>query len=131
MRPPTRRNPRIRRRPLAVGLAVLGVLIALMCGQHGALALSQSQKNRRWDRVWKAKRKECGAKGKCATLHPDENDNCVNECTSAACYAEVYAAEPLEPGEVDMPRWRSFERCVRREAREARRNRYRNQRTEV
>lgn len=114
---------------LAVGL--VGLLVSLICGQQGALALSQSQKNRRWDRAWKARRKECTAERECAALHPDENDNCVNKCTSKACFAEVYASEPLEPGEIDMPRWRSFERCVRQEAREARRQRYRSQRTEV
>ena len=28
----------------------------------------------------------------------------VDECVSPACYAEVYAATPLEPGEVDQDR---------------------------
>lgn len=116
---------------VASALALFGLIACLISGRQGALALSQSQKNRRWDRVWKARRKECASIGECAALHPDENDNCVNKCTSTACFDEVYASEPLEPGEIDMPRWRSFERCVRQEAREARRQRYRTQRAEV
>ena len=114
---------------LAVGIILLGL---------PAWAASPSQKNRRWDRVWKTRRKECAAgavSGRggedCSALHPDENDNCVNRCTSQACYVEVYAASPLEPGELDMPRWRAFERCVRKEAREAKRRQWQATREEV
>ena len=34
---------------------------------------------------------------------------------SAPCYADVYAAEPLEDGEVDAKRSRLFLACVRKE----------------
>ena len=113
------------RGPLRRLLAAL--LLALLLLARPVWAASQSQKNRRWDRVWKTRRKACAAgagsenhgiagrsehseedkreeankqdKEDCAALHPDENDNCVNRCTSPACYAEVYAASPLEPGE--------------------------------
>ena len=30
-----------------------------------------------------------------------ENVNCVNKCTSPRCFGEVYAAAPLEDGEID------------------------------
>ena len=40
---------------------------------------------------------------------------CVNACTSHACFEEVYGSEPLEPGEVDFARWRTFTRCARKE----------------
>jgi hypothetical protein len=145
------------RGPLRRLLAAL--LLALLLLARPVWAASQSQKNRRWDRVWKTRRKACAAgagsenhgiagrsehseedkreeankqdKEDCAALHPDENDNCVNRCTSPACYAEVYAASPLEPGEIDMPRWRAFERCARKEAREAKRRQWQAQREEV
>ena len=121
---------------LGLGFALAIVLVCLSSCQ----AASQSQKNRRWDRVWKRRRKDCiagtvggeGGEGEnCALQHPDENDNCVNKCTSRACYAEVYASNPLEPGEIDMPRLRDFQRCARNEAREANRRRWEAQREEV
>ena len=62
---------------------------------------------------WK-KEGEC-AKGPCAGFHPDENDDCVSHCVSDACYAEVYAGDPLEPGEVDRTRQTRFNTCVRKE----------------
>ena len=120
-------------------------LLALILLVLQARAASPSQKNRRWDRIWMARRKECaagtvGGRGEndgerqeedCSSLHPHENDNCVNRCTSPACYEEVYAASPLEPGELDMPRWRAFERCARKEAREAKRRQWMKAREEV
>ena len=123
---------------MSCGSLLLVVALALM--SLSVQANSQSQRNRRWDRVWKKRRKKCASGAasdedavgeNCAKLHPDENDNCVNRCTSPACYAEVYAANPLEPGEIDMPRWRAFERCARKEAREAKRRLWEAQRQEV
>jgi hypothetical protein len=46
-----------------------------------------------------------------------EDDNCVNQCVSQACFASVYAAEPLEAGEVDHVRWARFSECVANEVR--------------
>mmetsp|Transcript_100697 Transcript_100697/g.157261 ORF Transcript_100697/g.157261 Transcript_100697/m.157261 type:complete len:123 (-) Transcript_100697:2-370(-) len=62
---------------------------------------------------WK-KENEC-AKGECHMFHPDENDDCVAKCVSAPCYEEVYASDPLEPGEIDRPRQNRFNTCVRTE----------------
>jgi hypothetical protein len=31
-------------------------------------------------------------------LPKDENMNCINNCTSPACYNEIYGKEPLEDG---------------------------------
>jgi len=62
---------------------------------------------------WK-KENEC-SKGQCNMFHPDENDDCVFKCVSDACYNEVYASEPLEPGEVDRTRQSKFNACVRKE----------------
>jgi hypothetical protein len=70
------------------------------------------------ERAWKGKQKDCESKT-CGHLFPDEAMNCVNQCTSERCYDEVFASEPLEDGEIDNQRSRSFVSCVRREARSA------------
>eukprot|EP00913_Durusdinium_trenchii_P000038 g34.t1 len=62
---------------------------------------------------WK-KEGEC-SRGPCAGFHADENDDCVSKCVSNTCYAEVYATDPLEPGEVDRVRQSRFNACVRKE----------------
>lgn len=36
----------------------------------------------------------------CSHLLRDETMNCVNNCTSPVCYADVYGREPLEDGVV-------------------------------
>ena len=61
----------------------------------------------------------------CAGWHPDEADNCLNECASPACYREVYAAAPLEPGEVDRARWGEFQQCARDEAKREKQDQWR------
>lgn len=38
--------------------------------------------------------REC-EQGPCAHIPRMENDNCVHECTSPACYAQVYGEEPV------------------------------------
>ncbi|CAK0871174.1 unnamed protein product [Prorocentrum cordatum] len=62
---------------------------------------------------WK-KESEC-AKSICKDFHTDENDDCLAACVSQSCHAEVYAADPLEPGEVDRERQTKFNGCVKRE----------------
>mmetsp|Transcript_46664 Transcript_46664/g.105490 ORF Transcript_46664/g.105490 Transcript_46664/m.105490 type:complete len:192 (-) Transcript_46664:150-725(-) len=77
----------------------------------------------KYDRYWKATKKTC-ERDTCGHLVPDEAMNCVNECTSPGCFAEVYGPGteegPLEDGEVDRDRERKFTSCVRKETREAR-----------
>ena len=63
---------------------------------------------------FRTKKRECEI-GACADFEIDRNMNCVNECVSSECYAEHYALEPLEDGEVDSKRGRSFTACVRKE----------------
>lgn len=71
-----------------------------------------------------------------------ENDNCVNRCTDADCYEEVYGEEPvraarraalapvctalhalpqLEAGEIDPTRFRAFTGCITRNVRQRKR----------
>ena len=41
-------------------------------------------------------------------LIPEENMNCVNQCTSPHCFGEIYGEDkggPLEDGEVDYDRY--------------------------
>ena len=66
------------------------------------------------DRAYRAAKREC-ENGVCSNYAPDTGYNCVHECVSAPCYADVYAAEPLEDGEVDAKRSRLFLACVRKE----------------
>eukprot|EP00611_Tribonema_gayanum_P006001 TRINITY_DN1524_c2_g2_i1.p1 TRINITY_DN1524_c2_g2~~TRINITY_DN1524_c2_g2_i1.p1 ORF type:complete len:118 (-),score=32.75 TRINITY_DN1524_c2_g2_i1:111-431(-) len=53
----------------------------------------------------------------CAAFPQYENMNCVNACISTACYETIYAAEPLEDGEVDPQRTKLFNTCFRNEQR--------------
>ena len=49
----------------------------------------------------------------CQHLVHEESMNCVYQCVSEECYDQVYAMAPLEPGEIDFERARSFEMCFR------------------
>ena len=73
-----------------------------------------SARPQRRDRAARAKTREC-ENTSCADLAPELRMNCVNLCVSPACYAEIYASEPLEDGEIDAARARQFSSCVRRE----------------
>ena len=56
-------------------------------------------------------------------MHEDYRANCVLKCQSEACYAEVYGAEELEPGEIDNVRQREFSKCLSMEQRNELKNR--------
>ena len=64
--------------------------------------------------IWKDKMKSCVSK-ECSNFAPDENMNCVNNCTSPYCYDKYYALMPLEDGEIDQERYRKFTSCLREE----------------
>ena len=93
---------------------IVFIAIFLSVGIPGVAGVNQQQKRNKLDRVWRKSRRQCIAND-CSHIHTDENDNCVNACTSDACFEEVYGSEPLEPGEVDFARWRTFTRCARKE----------------
>ena len=40
-------------------------------------------------------------------------ENCMLECLSSSCYAEIYGQDALEEGEVDVIRSRKFRNCMR------------------
>mmetsp|Transcript_15107 Transcript_15107/g.28443 ORF Transcript_15107/g.28443 Transcript_15107/m.28443 type:complete len:113 (-) Transcript_15107:280-618(-) len=97
---------------VVVGLLLCSELVAVVEGKkkHG--------NNNNLDRVWKNKRTQC-EKFECGHLVVDENMNCVNNCTSALCFKEVYADEPLEDGEIDDKRQKLYNSCLRRETKNA------------
>ena len=79
--------------------------------------------NNRHDRIWRKKKEQCHSK-ECAHIAIiEEAYNCVNECLSPSCYADIYAKNPLEDGEIDHTRSRLFTACVRKETKAAARNR--------
>jgi hypothetical protein len=87
------------------------------------LLLTEGKK--RHDKVWKQRKAECEAHN-CEHLHVDENMNCVNECTSSECFTEIYAAEPLEDGEIDTRREKQFQSCLRREVKESKQRKWKD-----
>lgn len=72
------------------------------------------------ERVYRSKRRECEKGPVCGHLAVEVAGNCVNECVSKDCYDEVYGDEPLEDGEVDHKRSRSFQTCFGRKRRKKR-----------
>ena len=92
-------------RASVVVAAVVFVLGAEAANKHGSTK----------DRAYRTKKRECEVTAPCRDMAPDTNMNCVNECISPKCFGDVYAAEPLEDGEVDAKRGRQFVACVRKE----------------
>ena len=72
------------------------------------------------DKFWKNKMNDCEL-SVCKQYRRDEAYNCVNNCTSVACYTKIYGANPLEDGEIDYERNRKFISCLRDEIKEQQR----------
>lgn len=101
---------------------VLLLLLSGFCDWVALTAYARKGSQSKRDRQWRDRKSEC-QKTTCSHLIPDEAYNCVNLCTSAACYEEVYASSPLEDGEVDSERQHAFTRCLRSELKEEQRRR--------
>jgi hypothetical protein len=96
----------------------LTALIALwLCLSTAFLPAVSANKNTKLDRKWKQRKAKCQST-LCYHLIPEESANCINECTSAACYEEVFVRMPLEDGEIDDNRSRAFTNCLRKEQKE-------------
>ncbi|KAK8798786.1 hypothetical protein WA158_007870 [Blastocystis sp. Blastoise] len=52
---------------------------------------------------------------KCVHLNEFENGNCVMDCISHYCWNLVYSRDPLEDGEIDELRLKTFKDCVMNE----------------
>ena len=107
--------------PIACVTVVILTLSLLLGGNMSVLAANAHTKRKKLDRVWRTKRRDCLESEKCKLINKDENDNCVNKCTSPNCFNQIYGSEPLEPGEVDFRRWRQFTLCARKEVAEQKR----------
>ena len=77
--------------------------------------VESSKRSKQQDKLWKTKKRTCEQED-CVHLLPEEGMNCVNNCTSPACWTEIYGNEPLEDGEIDNKRNREFMACVRKES---------------
>lgn len=53
----------------------------------------------------------------CKEFLPEESSMCVSRCISTACHDQVYGENPLEDGEINVPRAREFQTCVKEELR--------------
>lgn len=78
--------------------------------------MTGANNNAKFDRMWKKTKDNC-ERYNCSNTYTfaEEAYNCVNECTSSSCYADVYASSPLEDGEIDVARSRVFSACLRKE----------------
>lgn len=65
----------------------------------------------------------------CKEFLPEESSMCVSRCISAACHEEIYGENPLEDGEINVPRAREFEKCVKEQLRAERAQQARTQRS--
>ncbi|ETW01119.1 hypothetical protein H310_06732 [Aphanomyces invadans] len=91
-------------------------LVVWMAVGWMAIAEAKSKQHSKVDRMWRMQKKGCEMY-ECSHLNEWTNMNCVHECISAACYAEVYASEPLEDGEIDEYRYHKFLSCIRNDYR--------------
>ncbi|KAA0158149.1 hypothetical protein FNF28_06389 [Cafeteria roenbergensis] len=101
-------------------VAVLAAFIALL-SELGPVSARRSVTARKRAMLGiQSRRRNCRSQV-CGSIPVHEDDNCVNECVSPRCYQEVYGAEPLEPGEVDLVRWQQFSSCYSLEKRDLQR----------
>jgi hypothetical protein len=71
-------------------------------------------RTKRMDTEFRSTRVLC-EKDICSGFIPEESMNCVFLCVSPSCYENIYAISPLEDGEIDIPRAKEFEQCVKDE----------------
>mmetsp|Transcript_22414 Transcript_22414/g.64369 ORF Transcript_22414/g.64369 Transcript_22414/m.64369 type:complete len:549 (+) Transcript_22414:442-2088(+) len=110
--PPRRRRGASKLAGGSRQLAFVAVLLAFVLPPHLAQA-----KNKKYSQVQKVhwKRENECLKTACKGIHADESEDCVAQCVSPACHAEVYGEDRLEPGEIDRTRSSRFNGCVRQE----------------
>mmetsp|Transcript_12052 Transcript_12052/g.15781 ORF Transcript_12052/g.15781 Transcript_12052/m.15781 type:complete len:128 (+) Transcript_12052:103-486(+) len=99
----------------ALAVKILFVLIILLLLPELVQSFSRNSRKRNRGRLeLKALLKECEQKGDCPGV-PEENVNCFYDCLSPSCYDEIYGDNPLEPGEIDFDRYQKFEKCLKDE----------------
>jgi hypothetical protein len=100
---------------LLLAVKILLMLIILFLLPKLVTGGRQSRKRtKRMDIELRSTRVLC-EKDICSGFIPEESMNCVFLCVSPACYENIYAIDPLEDGEIDIPRAKEFEQCVKDE----------------
>jgi hypothetical protein len=94
---------------ILLGLIILFLLPKLVSGGRNSRT-----RTKRMDTELRSTRVLC-EKDICSAFIPEESMNCVFLCVSPSCYENIYAISPLEDGEIDIPRAREFEQCVKDE----------------
>lgn len=112
---------------LAVKILLVVVIILLLPKLVTGANNKPGKRNKKLVRELDSLRFDC-ERTTCKEYLPEENSMCVSHCVSKLCHEEVYGANPLEDGEVDISRARDFQKCVKDELR-AQRARDRAQQT--
>jgi hypothetical protein len=94
---------------ILLGLLILFLLPKLVSGGRNSRT-----RTKRMDTELRSTRVLC-EKDICSGFIPEESMNCVFLCVSPSCYENIYAISPLEDGEIDIPRAKEFEQCVKDE----------------
>lgn len=100
-----------------IGIIILILLWLAPLVTGGRYSFTTKRRRYRTNVQMQRMRNQCNTETVCAQLIPEESLNCSNQCISTKCYAEIYATNPLEDGEVDLIRGQIFEECVRNEVR--------------
>ena len=96
--------------------SLLFILVLLLSSFSFASAKSKRQKA---DQMWKARKRDCERSVYlCGGMIEEERGNCVAKCISDECWNDVYSHDPIEDGEIDTERTRTFTACTRRVYRE-------------
>mmetsp|Transcript_22405 Transcript_22405/g.31160 ORF Transcript_22405/g.31160 Transcript_22405/m.31160 type:complete len:135 (-) Transcript_22405:167-571(-) len=102
-------------------LFLLACCLEFTAGKKNNNKKRQQSGSRNQDREYRLKRLECepiaDSKSEC-TGSPILKENCVLKCISDDCYSETYGTDPLEEGEIDTVRGKSFRTCMKKEVKE-------------
>jgi hypothetical protein len=96
---------------LVTAVKIMFVLLILLL-QAKLVVCGGGSSRQRHERQYNIMKTAC-ERGQCAEWLPEENMNCVHQCIDRDCYTEVYGDNPLEDGEIDVFRTRSFITCLK------------------
>ncbi|XP_045157763.2 uncharacterized protein LOC123523987 [Mercenaria mercenaria] len=99
---------------VCVCLAIL-LLIDCISEAHSARVQYQYKKytyrKKRDDKIYKNAKQPCDVNPDCLAKRGAEQAICIRQCISDFCYKDIYSADELEEGEIDV-RLNSFKGCV-------------------
>jgi hypothetical protein len=99
---------------LASILIIFAIISSISIDRLGV----DAKPNNQIDKIWKVRKSICEKSPECTLKPLDESQNCINKCVSRTCFDFIYAAEPLEDGEIDTDRAHKFTNCLRKEERD-------------